>query len=243
MLEKAGVKRGDMIYELGGNPVDIYGEMKVQKAEDKVSIIDFVSGLSIGQDITVVVYRDGVRKEFTFKVNQSSPLAVRRFYPGYEDIDYVVFGGMVLMDLTLNHIQIMGGKVTGLTKYAELQKQSEPAVLITHVFPTSQLARSRTLTAGTTITEINGAPVKNLTEVRAAIKAGAQGKYLTIKAVDNVARSTDNVLVVLPLDKIYQEEPQLARDYHYPFTDLAKELVSAYQANQALQQAKGAVVK
>jgi S1-C subfamily serine protease len=243
MLDQVGVKRGDMIYEIDGYRIDIYGEMRVPWFEDKVSIIDYVSRLSIGQDIQLVAYREGKRKEFTLKFNQSTPPSIRRFYPGYEEIDYFVFGGMVLMDLTLNHIQIMGGKVTGLTRYAELQNQSSQAVVITHVFPTSQLARSRTLTPGTTIAEINGIPVKNLTEVRQAVKKGAQGKYLTIKGIDNLARASDNILVVLPLDKIYQEESQLAADYHYIPSDMVKDLLLSYKASKALQDSKVAVVQ
>jgi len=243
MLDKAGVKRGDMIYEIDGHHVDIYGEMSVPWSEDKVSITDYVSRISIGQDVQLVSYRNGTRKEFSIKFSQSALPAIRHFYPGYEEIDYLVFGGMVLMNLTLNHIQIMGSKVTGLTRHAELQNQSEEAVLITHVFATSQLARSRTITAGTTISEINGLPVKNLNDVRAAIKAGANGKYLTIKAVDNVARASDNVLVVLPLDKIYQEERQLAHDYHFAHCGLVQDLLKGYEARQAIQPTKLAMVQ
>ena len=111
------------------------------------------------------------------------------------------------------------------------------------MFATSQLARSRTITAGTTISEINGLPVKNLNDVRAAIKAGANGKYLTIKAVDNVARASDNVLVVLPLDKIYQEERQLAHDYHFAHCGLVQDLLKGYEARQAIQPTKLAMVQ
>src|SRR3990172_3602858 len=36
-LDRAGVESGDMIYEINGHPVDIYGEMKMPFSEDKVS--------------------------------------------------------------------------------------------------------------------------------------------------------------------------------------------------------------
>src|SRR5690606_2807503 len=40
-LHKAGVKRRDMIYEINGHRIDIYGELSW--IEDKISIVDYVS--------------------------------------------------------------------------------------------------------------------------------------------------------------------------------------------------------
>ena len=125
-LENGGVKRGDMIYEINGHKVDLYGEMSVPWTEDKVSIVDYVSRLSIGEDIKLIIYRNGTRKKFTVKFTNIELPAVRKVYPGYEKIDYEVFAGMVVMELTLNHIQIMGQNVSGLSKYAEMSNQEEP---------------------------------------------------------------------------------------------------------------------
>ena len=84
-----------MIYEINGHHLDIYGEMTVPWSEDKVSMIDYVSRLSIGEDINLVVYRNGERQELTAKFG-AEVASIRKVYPGYEDIDYEVFGGMVV---------------------------------------------------------------------------------------------------------------------------------------------------
>src|SRR5579872_3447570 len=52
-LEKAGVMKGDMIYEINGYPVDMYGDMSVPWSEDKISIIDYPLRLSIGDTINL----------------------------------------------------------------------------------------------------------------------------------------------------------------------------------------------
>jgi S1-C subfamily serine protease len=225
-LEKAGVKRGDMIYAINGHAVDLYGEMTVPWSEDKVSIIDYVSRLSLGENIKLVVYRNGVRKEFSVVFSNMELPAVRKIYPGYEPVDYEVFAGMVVMELTLNHIQIMGQNCSGLAKYAEMGKQGDSTLVVTHIFPTSQVYRSRALPLGSTINEVNGKKVHSLAEYRDAIKNARSEKYLTIKAADNVSRASENLFIALAWDKVIQEEPRLSRDYCYPLSQLAKDFLN-----------------
>lgn len=223
-LYKAGVQRGDMIYEMNGHCLDVYGEMSVPWSEDKISLIDYVSRLSIGENIHLVIYRKGARKEFSVKFNQAELPSVRKVYPGYETIDYEVFAGMVIMPLTINHVMGLVKSVPGLANYAEMKNQTDPVLIVTHIFPSSQLYRSRAISAGSTLSEINGIKVGTLDELRQAIKKPVDGKFLTIKAADNVARASENVFVALPHKQMVEEMPTLARDYHFALSAPVKEL-------------------
>lgn len=233
-LDKAGIKRGDMIYEINGYKMDIFGEMSVPWSEDKVSIIDYVCRLSIGEDLKLVAYRNGERKEVAVKFSQAELPAIRRLHPGYEHIDYEVFGGMVVMQLSLNHIQLLMNAAPGLTKFAELKNQGKKKLVITHIFPNSQLHRSRALAVGATLNEINGVAVSTLDEFRKAIKDHAADKFLAITAADNVARASDNVLITLPFAKVIEEETKLAFDFKYPLSHVSRELIRARDANNSL---------
>lgn len=231
-LDKAGIKRGDMLYEINGHRLDVFGEMNVPWAEDKISLVDYVSRLSIGEDVHLVAYRSGERQEATVKFSQASLPAVRRIFPGYEQIDYEVFAGMVVMPLSLNHIQMLASSAPGLTKYAELKNQAQQKLIITHIFPSSQLYRSRSLAVGATINEVNGVEVSSLDDFRNAIKKS--DKFLTIRASDNVSRASDNVLVSLMYDKVLQEEPKLAMDFKYPLSKTSQALIKAHEANRSV---------
>lgn len=230
-LYKAGVQQGDMLYQINGHSVDLYGDMYVPWSEDKISIVDYVSRIPAGETVKLVVYRKGVRKEFDVAFDLTELPAIRKVYPGYEEIDYEVFGGMVVMQLTINHIQIMEKMVPGLVKFAEMKNQSEPTLLITHIFADSQLYRSRTVTPGATINEVNGTKVTTLEELRDVLKDSIQDKFLTMRVSDNLMRVSDNILVVLPWDKILEEEAILARDYHYKISDTMR-VILAQRTNQ-----------
>jgi len=179
-LAKAGIKAGDMIYEINGHRIDIFGDMSVAWSEDKISLIDYVGRLSIGQKVSMVVYRHGKRLAVNVTFGQGEVPAIRRIYPGYEEIDYEVFGGMVIMELSLNHINILGSNAPGLARFAELKKQGQTTLVVTHIFPTSQIARERTLAVGATLNEVNGTEVHSLTDFRNAIIKTAENKYFTV---------------------------------------------------------------
>lgn len=226
-LYKAGVMPGDMLYELDGYQLDIYGDMCVPWSEDKISIVDYISRISAGEKVSLLVYRQGERIEFTVGFDLTELPPIRKVYPGYEEIDYEVIAGMVIMQLSVNHLNMMINDIPGLAKYMEMKNQSEPVLIITHIFPNSHLYRTRTLTVGSTINELNGIKVTTLKELRDALKKSIQDKFLTLKASDNVMRISDNILVVLPFDKILQEQSMLAQNYHFPITKAAQELIDA----------------
>lgn len=227
-LDRAGVQGGDMIYEINGYPIDIYGEMRLPFGEDKISIVDYVSRLAIGETLSLTVYRQGSRKEFSVTFGIPERPAIHEIYPGYEEVDYEIFAGMVVMPLYLNHLPMLANRAPGLAKFAETRNQNEPALVITHIFPNSQVYRSRSLPVGCTLNEINGMKVSTLEDFRAAVTKGMDAKFLTIKATDNVTRKSENLLVVLPWNKVLEEEPKLARDFRYPLTKMTHALLKNY---------------
>lgn len=233
-LEAAGIMRGDMIYEINGHVVDMFGDMSVPWSEDKISIVDYPLRLSIGDTITIVVYRKGQKKIFTVTFSLPEPQAIRMIYPGYEPVNYEIFGGMVVQELTVNHIRMLGEHVQGLRKYSELKNQSEPVLIITHVFPDSQLYRGRNMPLGATLHEINGKKINTLAGFRQAIKDSATQEYLTISASDNVTRAEESIFVVLEMRKVIEEEQRLARDFRYQLSETAKEVLNIAQVGNAL---------
>lgn len=224
-LYEAGVQPGDMLYEIDGHRLDVFGEMNVPWSEDKVSIVDYVSRLMLGEKVHLLVYRRGtpLQLELTFK--HSDLMGVRQMFPGYEKIEYEVFGGLVLMQLALNHLPLLLQASPDLARYSDLHKQMQPAVVITHVLPDSSAFRSRTLGLGAVIEELNGEPVKTLEDVRRLARKSSETGFLTIK-------TNEKVFTVLSWEAILKQERALSRGYFYPITDFMQEMLALYEKNK-----------
>ena len=224
-LENAGVQAGDMIYEINGERLDIYGEMSVSWCEDKVSFADYISRLALGQQVHLVVYRNGERIEMVVDFDQTEVVPIRKMYPWHEEVDYEVFAGMVVMSLTINHIRIFAEQAPGLKLYTVLNEQTEPLLVITHIFPDSELAQAQTIATGFTINELNDIPVQTLEDFRAALAKSVETGRVVIKTTDQISRASENVLAVLPFDAACTEVVQLSQRYHYPITETVQALL------------------
>jgi len=223
-LQKAGVKAGDMIYDIDGHRLDVFGEMNAPWCEDKVSIVDYVSRLMLGDKIHVTVYRNGKPVKLSFVFEQCDLPAVRQKFPPYEKIDYELFGGMVFMDLALDHIGHLIQSSPHLSKYMDFKNQLEPAVVLAHVLPDSVALRSHVLMRGQIIKEINGVEVKNLADVRSALRKSIGSDHVTIK-------TSENMFVALPFKKMLEDEDKLSRMLFYTVTPFVQELMKAERTN------------
>jgi serine protease Do len=225
-LKKAGITSSDMIYEIDGHRIDIFGELNLPWSEDKISIIDYVSRLMVGDNVHLIVYRQGKRKEFNFAFGTSELPPVRRMHPGYEPIDYQVIGGLVVMQLSLNHLPLLVQAAPELARYMELKNQLQGALVITHVLPDSAAYRSRSIGIGAVLAEVNDVPVTTLNEFRQALLISLRTNFLTIK-------TRESVFSVLPFDKVLAQETKLSGIYYYPLSPEVKQWITSSAQQQA----------
>ncbi|HBY06105.1 MAG: Protease Do [candidate division TM6 bacterium GW2011_GWE2_42_60] len=227
-LDKAGVKEGDMLYAIDGHEIDYYGEIKVDWNEERVAAIDYVSRLDPGETVHLTTYRNGAKREVSVQTVFADMLPIRIFYPEYEAIDYEVIGGMVVMELAINHMPILIKMNPRLSRYLELENQFASKLVVTHLLPNSEAVKCRVLRPGMLIDEINGRKVTTLKEFRNAVKAGQPSGYLTMR-LD--IESLGGILAVLPLARVLEDEPRLAATYFYRVTPFVESLSSHTRAS------------
>lgn len=230
--EKAGIAVGDMIYEIAVNnvayKVDEFGEVSVPwRKGEKISTAELLSRCRIGDPITVVLYRSGERKVLHFTYSTSQLPSVRRVIIEYEpeEADYEIIGGLVIMQLRLNHVMAFekSPNMGGLKEFRDCARptnRSNPALVITTVFGGSQADLSQSLTAGFILDTVNGKKVTSLKELRDALLLSAQTKEIAIQTKDKYA-------TVLDLRKVLQEEERLSRDFIFPISETVKKLIAS----------------
>ena len=210
LMESIGIQENDMLYEVNGYKVDMYGELIVPWSEDKISLFELLNRFTVGDEIHFVIYRKGEKKIFNFKLTHKYLPPVRAVYPEFEPeaTDYDIIGGLVVMQLTLNHVPQLLSRVPDLVRFGRPEMQHEPTLIITHVLPNSQAYKARVLRPGEIIEEVNSVPVKTLTDFREAVKLSKKSRFLTI-------RTTDKLYGALAVDKVVKDEDMLAARYFY----------------------------
>lgn len=217
MLEKVGVRAGDMIYEVNGYQVDRFGRATVPWNEDKVSMLEILDRLEVGDKVYMVIYRKGERKEIEFMLEPRFLQPVRFIYPDFEKVDYEVIAGVVIMELAQNHLPLLAEHAHALLAYESPEKQYEPALVVSSIQPTSLAHKLRLLYPGMIITEVNGEKVKTLEEFRAAVRKSKQTRFLTIQ-------TQEHWFVVFAVDNIVADEDRIAKIYQFEKSKLIDEI-------------------
>ncbi len=212
-LEKAGVLEGDMIYEFNSYAVDRFGEVSVPWSEDRVSVFDLLGRSKVGDEVHLRIFRKGEELNIRFNLEQGRLLPIRYVYPLFEDVSYETIGGLVLMELTLNHVDQLAEANPMYIKYHRIEYQGEPRLLICNVLHNSQADRSRALGVGDMICEVNGEQVRSLEDFRHAIMKSKESGYVTIK-------TESQLYTVLSLSKILAEEDALVEQHFYEKSNL-----------------------
>lgn len=213
---KGKLESGDMVYEMNGLKVDLYGEMTVPWSEDKISTAEYVARLTPGQKVSFIVYRNGVLKTFECNFERKKLAPIRQMFPSYEPIDYELFGGLVIMPLSLNHIPLLLNYASPLAKYVEDKNQTEPVLVVTHVMPHSPAQRCRLLLIGSTLKSVNGKKVTTLAELRDAL--AKSGDIIQVQ-------TSENAMIAISKKDILDNEVRLARAYAYELSPAVKELM------------------
>ncbi|MFH0898851.1 MAG: hypothetical protein V1855_04695, partial [bacterium] len=156
------------------------------------------------------------KKELNFSFDLLTPLPVRIIFPEFETIDYEVIGGLVVMELSLNHATYFEEVNPFLINYRKRDSQFEPCLIITNVLPNSQVYNARTIFPGNILAEVNNTPVKTLADFRQAAKKDKN--FLCMK-------TSNKKFVVLNLKKVLQDEDFLTKEHVYKKTKLIQELI------------------
>jgi hypothetical protein len=145
-------------------------------------------------------------------------------YPEYEPVDYEIIGGMIIMELTENHVHTLFTIAPHLISFESTENQVEPALVISYLFPSSEAFRLRIFNTGDIIKTVNDVPVKTLNDFRNALKQSLNTGYLIIRTQDSV--------LVLNINNVLTDEQKMSQDYKYPISNTVINLLHELQQKQ-----------
>jgi len=232
-FEAAGLRAGDMIYQVNEHLVDSYGDIRVDESTSRLSFESYIYSInSLDEDMKIIAYRNGKKLELTLRLNEDYKLPIHEIRPGYDPIDYEIFAGMVLQPLLINHLDEIGKQLPSLQKYKFLANACEEALIVTHVFPSSELYYTFTINPGYILTHVNNKKVQTLAELRDAIKDTVKNPFITLRAIETYHGTTNNIQVALLTGEVLDQEYSLSEEHSYPISKSVGLLLQEYYANK-----------
>jgi len=165
-IAKSGIKRGAILCSFDGHQLDSNGLIRMPKAGFKIDIYNYCKFLSMDSNIKLEWYQDNKLKRSSFKLSEYI-FPVRIKYPVFEKVSYIMIGGIVLMDLTLNHVALFPRK---LSKYIDPAERTVPKIVLASVLPGSSASKTEILEAGDIIIRINDIEVNQISDVKKIIE-------------------------------------------------------------------------
>ena len=107
---KAGLLINDIILEYNSHILDKYGMTKINNMNEKVNMNYLIYNSSITDKINIKILRKinniFIEKIFLLDLSNNNFYKIKYYFPPIEKVDYIVLCGLVLMNLTYNHIQL-----------------------------------------------------------------------------------------------------------------------------------------
>lgn len=227
---KINIKPGDVISKIDTYDVDNYGLINRLWFNEKMSIYDYLKTIEFGKPIILTVCRGKKKMKIKMINSEDDPLfKIEKKYPIWEkeNIDYEVFGGLVIMELCKNHLEHLmfsvGKKIKTdflILKYSLPQNKEESKLVITKVLQNSYIDRFSIISDFEIIDKVNNTSVNNLKQLRNAV--------LKSKSVFKLQTEYGNTIEV-PNKILIREEPDFSKTFKYPLGYIYKKLTKIHR--------------
>ena len=220
------VNEGDVICSFNDGTsdynIDYFGETDVEWETGKMPLDHLVKRCRPRQNVSMKIWDINTKKikNINFKLVTFDELyPVKKIFPHLDKVDYEIYAGMIVMNLTLNHLVLPQFRhLIYIVRNEQIYKEQ---LLITHIFPNSKIAQYNTISPYSLIDKINNIEVRNLKEFRSAINKpiNKNGKLFIIIETDNKDK------VILSRDEIIKQENTLKEMYRYQKSNMLSKLL------------------
>lgn len=246
VYEKINV--GSILIKIDNNDIDKFGYVYKTTNDNnsyKLHITDFVSSKRNGDKISIVFYNKLSETEYVYSdisiVLTSYDYNIKKLYYPYNNPDYEIFGGMIFMKLTENHIFDSSGNVSStndylMTKYLQHDYRDSNVLFVSTILQGSRISDIGLFDNGEIITHVNDVPISEsiekisiLDNFREIIKNSiTKSKYIKLT-------SLTNKFVVLNVNETLDEEIKMAEYHKYKMTNFTTELLKFYGKTNVIE--------
>ena len=206
LLKKTKLEEGALLCKINGIQIDYFANMNKSWMGQRMNIENMLTNIKLGSKVNIEFWRNGKMLKDSFKLEQHRQ-KISEVYPNYEKVDYLVYAGIVFMNLSLNHFK-HGLKTRDNTKYLEHPKnRTQNKVVITNILLESCIHKMKIFKPGDIIKSVNGKKIQTLNDVRKALKSKGDCKdFIKIQ-------NENNEFVIIEKSKIEKNNKEIKAKY------------------------------
>jgi serine protease Do len=196
LAHKAGMKAGDILYQLQGMAVTRFGQMYLKHIRAYVTIDGLMSRARLGSKVSAKVWRNGKSHKISMKYEISPEHKITHVYEAaLKTPKYHIKGGLVFSQLTQNYVEAMTTPVVegasavipaaGLIKYSSAPlNNKEPKLVIADVVSSSLAESTKVFSIASIVKKVNNVKVTSLEQLCDAFKVPVNDNWLTVEMED-----------------------------------------------------------
>lgn len=204
MKQNCNISPGDILCKINDYDIDYHGTTGKKWMGQNLDIESLLSFMKLNDKIKIEYYSNGGKyNKDVFKFTEHKEKICEKF-PSFEKVEYFIYGGMILMDLTTNHLNELNLVNKSNIKY--LQSKSSSKIIITNILIESIVHDLKIFKTGSIIKKVNGIEVSNLKDFKKAIKKDICKDSIKIQ-------DDDNKFVILNRKQVEKNDKAIKKQY------------------------------
>lgn len=232
---KTEMKEGDIVYKIDDYIIDNYKEIHNKlNTINKLEYHYLTHYRDVGDKYTIIFYsakKNKLIKE-THKFKSKDELKQNKLvkYDFLKEIPkYVIFGGFILVELTLAHLKsfLKQGVFKIFCEYIKNKDnlKNNNLLIVSHTFQGTSIYKNKIIEIGSIIEEVNDIRLKSLQHYEDIILKNTN-KYIKYKL-------HNKLIDVIDFKESIKNELQLSKDNNYPLTFVKKLLSKKLSSNRS----------
>jgi S1-C subfamily serine protease len=218
------LKAGDVLCKLNGISIDFYGKLSKRWMNENMTIENMLGETRVGDSVRMEYWNGGKMCAEKFELTDFVP-RIRKMYPAYEKVDYVLYGGIIIMDLSQNLLPMLGR--FELLEYAKPKNLMEKRIVVSNILDGGYVSRIGILERGDLLTRINDHRVCDLTSCRKALNKPLQVTRKKKSEPFLKIETEGGKLMVFPVNILRAEEVEMAERYQFSNSHLLSKKIES----------------
>ena len=208
ILNKYGVKEGDILVKFDKYVIDSYGNVNKKWLGSNLDIYSLLDLYQLDSSVYIYYIHN---KKLVKKNIQLTPIVepLRVMYSVFEPIDYHILGGMIFMDLANNHLNLNSQLKY---KYYKYKNDKSSKLIVSYIFPNTPIHILNNIKQYNIISKVNDETVNSVKDLKKSLNKKDKINNIEYVKVEN----DDNKVLMMPLKEINEIDKHFSTVYNYP---------------------------